>query len=216
MGRSLTESAAGAVEAGAAGKGSVERRITSAILDVIGSVPRSSEVMSDTPERRAAALARRAAQKAAGLSGGAALVPGPFGLLSLLPDILGVWRLQAQLVADIAAVYGRTATLGSEQMAYCLFKHLFSHGLRDIVVRTGERYLVRQASLRLLQTVAAVVGVKVTQRALGKAIARYAPLVGALGVGAYAFYDTKQVAKTAIALFGSDIVIELAAVETTP
>ena len=34
-------------------------------------------------------------------------------------------------------------------------------------------------------------------------------MIGALGVGAYAFYDTGQVAKTAIELFQKEIDIEV-------
>jgi hypothetical protein len=37
----------------------------------------------------------------------------------------------------------------------------------------------------------------------GRGIARWLPVVGAIGVGAYARYDTRQVARTAIALFGA-------------
>jgi hypothetical protein len=33
-------------------------------------------------------------------------------------------------------------------------------------------------------------------------------VIGALGVGAYAYYDTGQVARTAIAMFEGEIVIE--------
>ncbi|MEW5296878.1 MAG: hypothetical protein WDW36_000125 [Sanguina aurantia] len=36
-------------------------------------------------------------------------------------------------------------------------------------------------------------------------ISRWLPVVGALGVGAYAYHDTGQVAKTAIALFGGNM-----------
>jgi hypothetical protein len=43
---------------------------------------------------------------------------------------------------------------------------------------------------------------------VGKAIARYAPLVGAAGVAVYAFYDTKKVAATAIELFSAEVVLE--------
>lgn len=43
---------------------------------------------------------------------------------------------------------------------------------------------------------------------MGKAIARYAPIVGAVGVAAYAFYDTKKVATTAIDLFCSKVVLD--------
>jgi hypothetical protein len=35
------------------------------------------------------------------------------------------------------------------------------------------------------------------------------PLVGAVSVGAYAYFDTNQVAKTAIELFSKDIVIDI-------
>jgi hypothetical protein len=112
------------------------------------------------------------------------------------------------MVADIAASYGRSATLTTEQMLYCLFKHLFSHGLRDVVVRTGERFLVRQVSRPVLQALAQKIGVQLSQHTAAKAVARYAPLVGALGVGAYAYFDTHQVARTAIELFEADVVCE--------
>ena len=183
-------------------------RVADAILDVVGAIPKSTEVGNEAPYARALMLGRRASKSAATISGGAALVPGPAGILTLLPDIVGVWKVQAQMVADIAAAYGKTATLTKEQMLFCLFKHMFSQGLRDVVVRSGERFLVRRASLHMLQKLATTIGIKVTQRIMGKAIARFAPLVGAAAVAAYAYYDTKKVAMTAIELFGSEIVLE--------
>jgi hypothetical protein len=50
--------------------------------------------------------------------------------------------------------------------------------------------------------------VKIGQRAAGKGLARWLPVVGALGVGAYAYYDTGQVAATAIELFSGEVVDE--------
>lgn len=186
----------------------IRRRIGNAVLEVLATIPVSSEPSNTAPAARAAQLAASAAKKAAGISGGAALVPGPLGLLSLLPDVIGVWRVQAQMVADIAAAHGKTGALTTEAMLYCLFKHLLSQGLRDLVVRAGERYVVRAASSAVLRRIAAAVGVKVSQHSLGKLAARYAPLVGALGVGAYAYYDTRRVARTATALFAGEVVLE--------
>ncbi len=111
------------------------------------------------------------------------------------------------MVADIAATYGKTATLSQEQVLYCLFRHTAAQALRDIVVRVGERFLVKRTSLAAIQNIAQKIGVKVTKTALGKGLSRFMPIVGALGVGAYAYYDTTQVAKTAIELFSSDIQI---------
>lgn len=186
---------------------SLGARLTQAILDVVGVLPHTSELVSDSPDARAHAIARRAAATAASISGAAAMAPGPLGLLTLVPDLFGVWRVQAQMVADIAGTYGKSARLTQEQMVYCLFKHLLSQGLRDIVVRVGERYFVRRATLRLVQKLAKMIGVRVSQRVLGKAAARWVPGLGAACVAGYAYYDTRTVAHTAVELFSADITV---------
>ncbi len=150
-----------------AGQSGLSKRVTEAILKLISTVPNSNEHESSTPEIRARLLARTAARTSAGISGGVALVPGPLGILSLLPDIVGVWKVQAQMVSDIAATYGKTATLTKEHMVYCLFKHTASQLLRDVVVRSGERFLMRPVSLRMMQSLAAKISIKVGQRAIG-------------------------------------------------
>ena len=142
------------------------------------------------------------------MAGSMALPPGVLGWLTILPELVGVWRVQAQLVADIAAVYGKTAFLGRTQMVYCLFRHVSAQLFRDVVVRVGERVLMRGASLGFLQTVARTLGVKVSQKIIGKSVSRFVPLIGAVGVGAYAYFDTLQVAKTANELFSSEITLD--------
>jgi hypothetical protein len=118
-----------------------------------------------------------------------------------------MWRIQSQLVSDIAAVYGKTANLGREHMLWCLFKHSAAQTFLDIAYRAGERYLVRPLSLRALQKLTAAIGVKISQRAFGKAVARFLPLVGAAGVAGYAYYDTKKVGAAAIEIFSREAVL---------
>jgi hypothetical protein len=146
--------------------------------------------------------------KAATLSGTLALPPGPLGMATILPDLLAIWHLQRAIVADIAAAHGKTDYLGKETMIYCLFKHGGAALMRDVVTRTGERFLVRRAALRAVQQLLQKIGVRVTQRVIGKMITRWIPLLGAFGVGAYAYYDTTQVAANAIELFSGDIELE--------
>ena len=199
-----------------AGQTGLSTQVTETILKLVTSVPTSGEQESSTPDARARVLARAAARTSAGISGGAALVPGPFGLLSLLPEMFGVLRIQAQLVSDIAALYGKTATLSKEQMVYCLFKHTASQLLRDMVVRSGERFLVRPLSLRMMQSLVAKISIKVGQRTIGKTVARYAPVIGAIGVGGYAYYDTSHVAKTAMALFSREVLMPVGESQADP
>jgi hypothetical protein len=93
-------------------------------------------------------------------------------------------------------------------MTYCLFRHGAAMAVRDLVVRMGERYLVKRVSLQAFQAIAKKVGIKVSQRALGKALSRWVPVIGAVGVAGYAYFDTAQVAKTAIELFEGGVEID--------
>jgi len=179
-------------------------RVSDAIMHLISAVPVSTETNSGTPEARAKLLARNAARLSASISGGAAMAPGPLGMLTLLPDLIGVWKVQAQMVSDIAAAYGKTGTLTRQHMVYCLFKHSAAQLLRDVIVREGARYLVLPVTLQMMRSLVSRIGIRVGERTFGKAVARYAPVVGAMGAGAYAYYDTKKVSETAIALFSSE------------
>ena len=182
-------------------------KVTQAILDFVSRVPNSKVDSSTNPEAEARRIGNRAAQRAALTAGSLALPPGPLGWLTLLPELTLIWKIQGQMVSDIAAAYGRHASLGREQMLWCLFRHTAAQAFRDLVVRMGDRLVFRRMSHSLVQRVAKQIGVKLTQRTIGEGISRWLPVVGALGVGAYAYYDTGQVASTAIALFSGDIEI---------
>jgi len=183
-------------------------RFAQIILEFIGEIPSSSQGLSPHPAQAARERANRAAASAALAAGTLSLPPGPIGWLTLIPEMTAVWRIQTQMVADIAALYGKQHALTREQMLYCLFKHSAAQAVRDLIVRAGERALVRRASRAMLERLGRRIGLKLTQRGIGKGLSRWLPIVGAVGVGAYAYFDTAQVASTAIELFESDIEVE--------
>jgi len=164
---------------------------------VIASVPKPQTVAVADPDRQAALIARKAAKHSAMLSGALALPPGPFGMLTVLPDLYLIWKTQRQMVADIFGLYGRTAELTRVHMLYCLFRHAASQVLRDVAVRTGQRMMMQQLSAGALKHVVTKIGANVTRRLTGRAASRWVPLAGAAAVSAYAYWDTLQVARTA-------------------
>jgi hypothetical protein len=180
------------------------RRVEGTIERIITAIPAPQTRAVGNPDEEAAAIARRAAQRAALLSGSLALPPGPLGLATVLPDIYLIWKTQRQMVADIFALYGRTAELTRTHMLYCLFRHAASQVLRDVAVRAGERLVVRQLSSSALSSILRSLGATMTQRIAGSAAGRWLPVVGAVAVGGYAFWDTMQVAKTARRLLTAD------------
>ena len=173
------------------------RKVEGTIERVIAAVPAPRTQPVAHPDDAAMAIAHRAAKRAAVLSGSLALPPGPFGLMTVLPDLYLIWQTQRQMVADIFGLYGRAPELPRTHMLYCLFRHAASQVLRDVAVRAGERLIVRQISTSTLASLLNSVGITVTQRLLGSATGRWVPVVGAVAVGGYAYWDTLQVAKTA-------------------
>lgn len=175
-----------------------------ALLDLLATVPDSDARRSGNPRAAARGYVRVAAAQAALTAGTLALPPGPLGWATVVPEMLGVWRIQARLVADVAASFGCSAELGREQMLHCLFRHSAAQALRDLAVRGGGRLLVGRSSVRLIQSLSARVGATVSRRGVASAVSRWVPVAGAAGVAAYAWHDTRQVGAAAIALFSGE------------
>jgi len=175
---------------------------------VISTVPATKESKSDNPDARASEIAHIAAAKASASSALAALAPGPFGLATILPDLWNVWRIQRQMVSDIAAIYGQKAFLTRETMLYCLFLHGAARIVGEIVMEVGERVIVRRTSLRAIQAILQKIGIKVTQRITKQVLGRWIWGLGAALLGAFTYRETIKVAETAMNLFSSDIRFE--------
>lgn len=184
------------------------RTLGDKVLALVVQPPEPAFTVSPRPGDAAAKAIESAASKAALAAGTLALPPGPLGWATIAPEMLAVWHIQRQLVADIAALYGRSAELGPTQMMWCLFRHTAAQALRDLSVRVGERVIVRPAAQALLQRAAAAVGMHLGKQAAGRALSRWVPLVGAAGVGAYAWWDTRQVGRAAQQLFEREGVID--------
>jgi hypothetical protein len=121
------------------------------------------------------------------------LPPGPLGIVTILSDLSAIWRVQARMVADVAVVRGKTTYLSRERMLYCLFRHVAGHVVRSLVVRVGERVLIKRISLRVLQRILPRLELTFTQQLVGRMISRWLPVVGAASIATYAYYDTVRV-----------------------
>ncbi|TXI20358.1 MAG: hypothetical protein E6Q67_09285 [Roseateles sp.] len=171
------------------------------VLALVTAPVKSTQAAQAQPQAAARALIDTAARRAALTAGALALPPGPLGWATLLPEMLGVWQLQRQLVADLAALHGRSASLGPTQMLWCLFRHTAAQALRDLAVRVGDRLLVQPVTRLLLPQLARAVGLQLGQQVLGRTVGRWVPLAGATAVAAYAYWDTRQVGRAACELF---------------
>ncbi len=179
----------------------ISEKATGLLFDIITEIPGSLYSPIQNPDEKVKLLSQRAAWKSATVSTSLSIPAGITGILTAIPDIAAIWKIQAQLVADIAASYGKLALLSQEAMIWCLFRHSAAQLLRDVAVRTGSRIVVQKLSTTAVKALLAKVGTKVSSKFLGKTLLRAIPAIGALGNGIYAYMDTCEVGKTAAAYF---------------
>ena len=182
--------------------------VSQALHTLVSQIPTSLEVPGADPGERVKSIAKTAALKAAAISGSFTLPPGPLGMATVLPDLLAVWRVQQQLVADIAGAFGRTGALTPETMVICLFKHGGAALTKGLFARQGKDVVVQRIANRTLLQLLEKIGVRVAQRIAAKSLSRWLPILGAIGAGAYAYYDTTHVAANAIDLFSQSVRID--------
>ena len=180
---------------------SIQEMFNSVVFNLITDIPDSLLCPNRDPDARADILIKQAAIKAAAISTSLSIPAGFTGVLTSIPDIAAVWRIQAQLVSDIACTYGKFALLSREAMVWCLFRHSAASLLRDVAVRTGSRIVVQKLSLAALQKLLQKIGVKISANFLGRIALRAIPAIGAVGNGAYTYFDTNEVGKTAKSYF---------------
>ena len=175
----------------------IKEKLSALLFELITDIPESLHSPTENSDEKIKKLIRQAAVKASLVSATLSVPAGVTGVLTSVPDIAAIWRIQAQLVSDIAATYGKFAQLSREAMVWCLFRHSAAQLVRDIAVRTGSRIVVQKVSFAVLEKLLKKIGVKVSTKFLGRAALRAIPAIGALGNGAYSFYDTTEVGKTA-------------------
>ncbi len=139
------------------------------------------------------------------IAGAAGLVPGPWGMLAAVPEILAVIRNQTQMIFDLGVAYGQHRYLRSELVVGILLSSMGSGGGSLIAVQ-GGKLLVRRASLRVMQRVVAMLGGKVTQQLLKSMVGKWLPVVGAAAMAAWARYTTKKLGERACEMLSKEIV----------
>ncbi len=180
------------------------KKINELLLKLVAKLP---EPRSSVPSATQETLIKTASLKAAAISGALSIPAGVLAALTLLPDIVAVWKIQAQLVADIAAANGKSKQLSRETLLYCMFG-VDAMATEDLVVRIGQRFVVKRSSQKIFESLLGKLGLRIGRSLLGERLVRWVPFVGAALVARYSYNDTVKVGKTARELFSQHMVIE--------
>ena len=151
----------------------------------------------------------------AAISGGASLVPGPWGMVAVIPEIAAVIRNQLAMIYDVGMAYGKSKVLNKELLAGILITAMGASA-GSLLVMQGSKVLVKRVALRAFQKIIVLLAGRVTQQALKSAISKWLPGVGAAAMAVWSNYLTRQVGKKAIEIFEKEIVLSEEVIEEMP
>ncbi|MDA3812569.1 MAG: TerB family tellurite resistance protein [Spirochaetaceae bacterium] len=142
------------------------------------------------------------------ISGGAGLIPGPLGMLVVVPEISLIIKNQIEMIYDIGKANNKTGKELSKELVIGVFASSIGNaGIGLITIHVGT-VLVKRASLRVFQKIVAMVGGKVTQRLLKSIVAKWLPGVGAAAMAVWSKYTTNLIGEKAQEIFFKDIIFE--------
>lgn len=145
-------------------------------------------------------LTKYCANQNAAISGGASMVPGPLGMVAVVPEITWIIKNQVEMVYDIGVAYGHRKQLSPELLA-SVVGYALGAGTLGLIALHGQKVLVKRASLRLMQKLVKLMAGKVSQRLLKSMVGKWVPVAGAVALAAWSKYSTHAVAKKAVSIF---------------
>lgn len=142
------------------------------------------------------------------ISGGAGLIPGPFGMLIVLPEISFIVNNQIEMIYDIGKANNKTGKELSKELVIGVFASSIGNtGIGLIRIHAGT-VMVKRASIRVLQKIIAMLGGKVTQRLLKSIVAKWLPGLGAAAMAVWSKYSTNKIGNKAREVFSKEIIFE--------
>lgn len=141
------------------------------------------------------------------IAGGFSLIPGPWGLLALIPEMVMVVQNQVRMIYDIGVASGKGDVL-TRELVLSIALSASGTSAMSVLTMKGSTVLVRRTSLRMFQKLVKVFAGKVTQQMVKSAVAKWLPIIGALAIGAWTRYTTLEIGRKAKELLAGSIELE--------
>jgi hypothetical protein len=160
-----------------------------------------------SPEDMIENLTNSAALKTASLSAALSLPVGIFSIVTILPELFLIYRIQGQLIKDIASLYGKEAFVTKELLIYCMFKQTSLHLVERIIEDIGTKIIIRPSTLKFLESLLQKIGIQVSKKIFKGSVLKFLPVFGAILTGGLTYLDTKYISSTAVGMFSKDMQI---------
>jgi uncharacterized protein (DUF697 family) len=153
-------------------------------------------------------MIREAAQKAFWVSTTLSAVPGPFGLATILPEIVAVTKVQLNLVYKIAKYYQNLETI-NQSIVLLIFANALGLTVgNQLVRRVGMRLIIKALSTPVIERIARLIGLRIAAGITKRIAGRWLIVVAAPLFGLFSKKMTQKIGIEATALFAEPIEFE--------
>lgn len=177
------------------------------IARIISEIPEPRLEGKPSEEIYVRKIIKNSALKSSSVSAALAIPGGVMGFVSVLPDIATVWRIQSQMISDIAAAHGKSSLVTREQMLWCMFRQVAVGLMKEYIVQEGTKFVVKKGSEQALKGILGKVAHGVVKTQGAKSLSKVVPVLGSVSAGALTYYDTWRVGKNAHELYSRQIIL---------
>jgi len=141
------------------------------------------------------------------ISGAASLIPGPFGMLASIPEVVLVVNNQIKMIYDIGIASGKEKYLNREMLAGTLLMSMDVSGI-GMLIFEGGKCVVKKTSLKAFQQRVQLLAIKISQQLLKSAVAKWIPFAGSAAMASWSKFSTNLIGKKAAEIFSKQIVVD--------
>ena len=172
---------------------------------MMGLAPDPEKIQVDGAPRD---MADFASNKAFSVSFASGMMPGPFGMATILPELAAVTKIQMDLLYKIAKYHGQLDKVNRTLVLYVFGCALGVTAGRLLVQRVGSRLIVKALSTQAAQKIAAAIGARIGSSFVQKSAGRWICLATAPVFAWLSKRMTEKIGEYAEDLFRQDIEIE--------
>jgi uncharacterized protein (DUF697 family) len=189
----------------------IQEKLSDGIMGAVDSVMKNrEEYYNNNPapsKDEIKGIISSCSNKNAVISGGAGLIPGPFGMAAAIPEIIAIINNQLKMIYDVGKANGQDKALSKELLISVLFGSMGS-GAIGLLVVNGQKVMAKRVGARALQSVIKALGGKISQQLAKSMAAKWIPLAGAVAMASWSKYSTLKIGEKAIEIFSKEISVE--------
>ncbi|MDD2382903.1 MAG: TerB family tellurite resistance protein [Sulfurospirillaceae bacterium] len=188
----------------------IQEKLSQGLSDAVEKVSNERETYyknhSNPSKNEISQIIQSYGNKNAVISGGAGMIPGPWGMAASIPEIVAVIKNQMSMIYDVAKAHGHQKV--EKELIIAVLFGAVGNAATSLIVVHGQKIMVKKVGARALQNIIKILGGKVTQQMAKSMAAKWVPFAGAIAMATWSKYSTHQIGNKAIEVFSRSIEFE--------